>query len=270
MRRITDAELKSILLEILGHINDVCTSEDIPFYLAYGTALGAVRHSGFIPWDDDVDIFMFRDGFERYISADEGTGGRYRLVCTENQPEYTLPLPKVIDTSTLLRQTEQIETFELGVYVDVFILDAVPEDVDARRSMYGKLDRLQRLWGAAQYAATDSTPALKAIVKKLLNIRGPRHYSIKIDEISQTGMAKAGAGYVCPCIYTCYGRERETYPREWFDGEPRQLPFCGMDLPVPSRVEDYLTKVYGDYMQLPPVEQRKSHHCFEAFWKDAE
>lgn len=270
MQRIKDDEIKAITFEVLKHIKRLCDSEGIRYFLAYGTTLGAMRHSGFIPWDDDVDVYMLRADFERYIEVDSRTGGRYRLACTESDPGYTLPLPKVIDTATLLRQTNQIETFELGVYVDVFVLDAVPGSERERHALYKKFDGMQHGWSGAQYAPTEGTGVVKGIVKRVLNTIGPRHFSQKLDNAAMKADSLGPTGYVCPLTYCVYGRERETYPLDWFVGGQRSLEFCGMDFPVPSKVEEYLTKVYGDYMQLPPMEERKSHHCFEAFWREAD
>ena len=270
MRRIEDEEIKPITFEVLKHVKELCDAEGIRYFLAYGTALGALRHSGFIPWDDDVDVYMLRSEFERYVAADAKAGGRYRLVCTENQPGYTLPLPKVIDTKTLLHQTDQIESFELGVYVDVFVLDAVPAEESERKSFYRKLDGAQKGWSRSQYAPTEKTNLARRAGKAVLRAVGPRHYSVKIDEISKAEDAKGVTGLVCPSTYCVYGRERETYPISWFTGEERIHEFSGVDFSIPPKAEDYLSRVYGDWEQLPPVEERKSHHCFEAFWRESD
>lgn len=267
MRPVKDREIKQIAFETLKHIKELCDAEDIRYFLGYGTALGAVRHKGFIPWDDDVDVYMLRTDFERYVAADKRTGGRYRLVCTENEAGYTLPLPKVVDTQTVLHQTDQVEAFDLGVYVDVFVLDAVPANDSDRIALYHRLDRIQREWEAAQYAPTTSTHPVKRMGKWFLNALGPRRFSVRIDKVAKAVDSNGETGYVSPSTYCVYGRERETYPLEWFGGN-RTQEFCGMEFTVPDRVEDYLTRLYDDYMQLPPIEQRKSHHCFEAFWKE--
>ena len=101
MRPVKDREIKQIAFETLKHIKELCDAEDIRYFLGYGTALGAVRHKGFIPWDDDVDVYMLRTDFERYVAADKRTGGRYRLVCTENGAGYTVPVLNVVDAQTV-------------------------------------------------------------------------------------------------------------------------------------------------------------------------
>ena len=127
---IRTEELKQLELGVLCYIRDKCRENGLKYYLMYGTLIGAVRHKGFIPWDDDVDIAMFRADFMKLLSAiGADTGSHYAVLSMYNVPDYPFSLAKVVDTRTRLVQHGVIGTHEkLGAYVDIFLIDAVPDD----------------------------------------------------------------------------------------------------------------------------------------------
>ena len=157
MRKIELEEIKQRCLEILSYIDDICRKNEIQYYLAYGTLLGSVRHQGFIPWDDDIDICMTRENyykFKKVIAEDKTTP--FKLLYVDTEKDYTLPLPKVVDTRTSLSILSQKEKMKLGVFVDVFILDNVPDDDKLREKFFKKLEFYQRLWTISQYKSKAS------------------------------------------------------------------------------------------------------------------
>ena len=127
---IRTEELKQLELGVLCYIRDKCIENGLKYYLMYGTLIGAIRHKGFIPWDDDVDIAMFRADFMKLMAAVQAdTGSHYEVLSMYNVPDYPFSLAKVVDTRTRLVQHGVIGTHErLGAYVDIFLIDAVPDD----------------------------------------------------------------------------------------------------------------------------------------------
>ena len=132
MREITVDENKALVLDVLSFIHTKCTENNIHYYLAYGTLLGAVRHGGFIPWDDDVDIFMPYTDYLKFVELmRKDRESRYKLVSYEMDKNFTSPLPKMIDSKTLLVQNYAfIEKVEIGTYVDIFILNGAGNEYD--------------------------------------------------------------------------------------------------------------------------------------------
>ena len=129
---LSENKCKELELGVLKFIRDVSEKNGLRYYLTYGTLLGAVRHKGFIPWDDDIDIFMPYEDYLRFIQIEnEKPDSRYRLVCRETNNKYTSALAKVIDTKTVLYQNYGfIENVELGLYVDIFVLNGVGDNYE--------------------------------------------------------------------------------------------------------------------------------------------
>ena len=125
MKKIELQEQKEIVFSILCKFDDFCRENDIDYFLAFGTCLGAARHSGFIPWDDDIDVAMTRENYNKFLATWKDTD-QYKLLCNEKYGKsYYSPLPKIIDRRTILDQISRTEKFDLGLYVDIFVLDYV-------------------------------------------------------------------------------------------------------------------------------------------------
>ena len=116
------------------------------YYIAFGITLGVVRHKGFIPWDDDIDIIMPRDEYERFKTSYNNRDSKYRLVCNEIDSDFWVPLPKVIDTTTVLRQTNVRDPKPIGIYVDIFVYDNVPDNSVVRWLYIKEMKFIQKCW----------------------------------------------------------------------------------------------------------------------------
>jgi len=265
---LSSTELQKIEFEILRYIKKVCELHNINYYLIGGTALGAIRHHGFIPWDDDIDIAMLRDDFEQFCSVMKKNNTDYKLLSLNSDKKYTLPLAKVIDTRTVLHQLHQREKRELGVYVDIFILDNIPESKSIQDKFIKRQVFIARLWEAAQSKDQPEMNHFKAILKtfgrRFLWIIGPRFFARMLDNNAK--MFKNIDTKLCGSLVysTIWGKS--IYPKTYFS-PGRKERFEKEDFTVPSLVEEYLKNDYGDYMQLPPVEKRVSHHNFVAYYK---
>ena len=270
MREIQASELKELEIGILNYIDSVCKKRGIVYSLAYGTMLGAVRHHGFIPWDDDIDICMDRRHFERFVEAcSSDNSKRYRLLWLDTCDTYTLPLPKVIDTKTVLMQKTQIERMPLGVYVDVFVYDCVPYEESVREKFINKLELYQRFWGYSQNKYIWVDHSIKSfarfLVYSVFHLFNPRIFSKKLNSLAQEYNFADGA-YLGTMVYSST-RKKERFSGELFR-ESIYMDFEGNRYPVTSMYDEYLRLCYGDYMVLPPAEKRVSNHTFDAFYLD--
>lgn len=248
---------QSIAKEILRFTAGVLDELSIPFYLIGGSALGAVRHGDIIPWDDDIDIGVPREGYRRLIEAFP-TDGRYGLLHPSVTEGYFQPMAKVVDRRTFLEEP-RCHTFEgMGVFIDVFPLDfAVSGSGAVRRAL-----AMKRLYNYSYVLDWDRDET-----RRLGTAR--RCFSF-IARMASTGrsapefleMAEAaleGGRGEADSLFNLWGawQERELVPAEWF-GEGAPMGFGGETYPVPAEWDLYLTRMYGDYMR-PPVAVPHTH-----------
>ncbi len=269
-REISTGEFKIIANDMLKYIKSVCDENGIQYFLAYGTLLGAVRHKGYIPWDDDIDLYMTRENFCKFAKVmEKNNHSYYKLLSLDTEKNYTLPLPKVINTNTTLTQTMQKEKMPLGVFVDVFILDNIPQNVAKRKYLFKKLKFFQECWSASQYKTTLKGKSLKGKVFTLILLMpallGSRFWAKKLDTAAQKYNSMKSDS-VSSLNFSVYGRERDTIKKDIL-GNGIELTFEDGIYCAPEKFDDYLTALYGDYMTLPPVEKRCSHHHYKVFYK---
>ena len=273
MKEIATEQLKSIEISILDYIDKVCRENGIVYSLAYGTLLGAVRHQGFIPWDDDIDICMDRENFEKFERKCNDDGNKqYQLLWLDTCETYTLPLAKVVDTTTILTQNTQNEKMPLGVYVDLFIYDKIPDDEKMRAAYINKLELYQRFWGYSQNKYVWKDHSLKSylrfLVYCLFHLVNPRRFSLKLNKIAQTYRTTDKPYFLGPMVFSTR-RYKEWFPSSLFD-DCSDTDFEDKKYPITSQYDIYLRKCFGNYMELPPIEKRVSNHDFEAYYKSAE
>lgn len=257
---ITMEELRAIQLDILDKIHAFCTERGIRYSLGGGTLLGAVRHKGYIPWDDDIDIMLPRPDYDRFLKEFEGLYSQYTLQTYMNDDSYSFPFAKVYDNRTVLIEDGACN----GIYVDVFPIDAVPEMNNWSQYIEHMHKLLRRVVKTSKYYTFQKRKLLrlKYIIKKI--IYGSRDNNIRKLEafyhkyiFGQTDYAGAICG-----IYA----EKELMPMETFVSYIT-VEFEGRKYMAIRDYDAYLTRHYGDYMQLPPKEKQVSHHVFTAYWK---
>jgi lipopolysaccharide cholinephosphotransferase len=249
-------------LEILDEVVRLCDQHGICYVLEGGTCLGAVRHQGFIPWDDDVDIAMPRADYERFIAvAPKELSPAFALQCYETYRLYPHVFAKVCKNHTREisphRAYPPLPGEHMGIDIDIFPLDASCPDSRARKRLWWYMDVFRNIYD------TKRTPVKKGAslyrrVKKLCCTLVPYaliHYlrnRVMLREKTDTGYLTSWGGI--------YGSEKETHLREVI------LPtataqFEGKSLRVPGQWDAYLRRLYGDYMQLPPEAERHVHEC---------
>lgn len=229
-------ELQMKELEMLLEVERICQKHAITYYLIGGSALGAVRHGGFIPWDDDVDIALPRSDYLRFLKiCAQELQGSYYLQTYQTQPHFPFSYAKIYRHNTTFIEPYLAKLrIHHGIFIDVFPLDGVPhfplfrmiQDIFfkvVRRIPIGKSRRLTfwRCW------------SMDWIISRV-----------------STDLAENWANHI--------GGAREIMDRRIF-GAPRRIQFEGHDLPVPNQCEKYLANLYGDFMELPSVDQRHGH-----------
>ncbi len=258
MREISIEESKQIQLEILQDIHDFCTAHAIRYAICSGTLLGAVRHGGFIPWDDDIDILMLREDYERFVRAyNDGHNDHLRLHSLLDDPDYALPYAKVEDNRTLL--VEQTAVKPMGIAVDVFPIDPLKDTLSESEAFMDQLLRARLILQGKLLRPTPLNSTAKKIAIKLLNIlTAPlplttvtRWYERKCRR------GKPGANFRAITVWG-YGR-REIMPAELYDNLT-PIRFEGREFMSFADTHTYLTRLYGDYMTPPPEDKRHSPH----------
>lgn len=277
MKTISLEETKSLQLDILFAFDDFCEKNGLSYWLIYGTLLGAVRHRGFIPWDDDIDVIMPYGDYRRFIDIVNGmgTGGmmtqRYRVAdhFIDSPTPYHQIFTKIYDTRTTVTKSTLGRSlgFREGVFIDVFALKGVPEDDVAWNA---QKDQLRYLADKVFYS-TESLSSiglrhprtlLKHAACKASSLQKPyEEWIAAFKDLESKLPDPSPSRKTVDTASSCYSTYAKgfVYPvAEWFP--TIRVPFEGRELPIPHCYETILEANYGDYMKLPPEEKRVPSH----------
>lgn len=257
-------------LEILLVFQEFCKKHGLLFYFCGGCCIGAVRHQGFIPWDDDIDVFMPRQDFEQLAQLwpKEMAGTKYRF-CRTTREDFTRYLMAAIsdEATTYIKERQQDLDTAHGVRLDIIPLDGCPER---------KCQRLwQILWALIRQIYINQEPLTSGgklpywTSRLLLRVAPSWEHRYRIAMLAERQMTRYPFGSTSKVTELCARFEpmlRE-YPLEAFR-QAVYLPFEGLEMPVPVGYDTYLTMAFGDYMQLPPEEEQRPKH--EAVYIDTE
>ena len=258
--------VEDCLIQALSVFISFCEEHHLSYCGASGTVLGAIRHHGFIPWDDDIDVYMPRQDYECLLELSDQLPTPYKIVDI-SEMGYTAPFAKFVDASTSIWEVEQVP-YMLGAYIDIFPLDDCPDDYDDLirtkeamnetfflyfHSLYqwkctdlikffltGQMNLFKKVFGMKFYHAYKKKTyyhQLRTLLEKLASASGDRLCASLLDPFDQ----------------------RYIYEKKWFESYI-DVEFENIKIKVPSGYDAYLHYLYGEYMQLPPIEDRKSHH----------
>ncbi len=265
---ITPSEQKKILLELLKEFDSFCQKNNIRYYLIGGTLLGAVRHSGFIPWDDDVDVCMFREDYDRFLAEYKPSGEKYTLKSLELDKKYLYPFAKLVDNETILIESKNDKN-GLGVYLDIFPIDNCPGN--KIEDAYKNIDKINIFRWLRNFKIIEFSKKRSLLKNIVLALGKIICFPISRRRIAELIAKKASANKNIKCqfvgelVNTAYGYG-EVYDRCHF-GEGSKLSFEGYEFMVPIDYDYILTSMYGDYMKLPPIEKRVSNHNSICWYK---
>ncbi len=250
--------LQKLLLATLLELDRVCRENDIKYFLGGGTLLGAIRHHGFIPWDDDVDVMMLREDYEKFLRVADGALSEKLFLQRPNYNPYTrVRVNGTVFASEFMARFPDIHS---GIFLDIFAHDrtaAHPWSQKLHR-MVTKVTRsiVFNKWGNTDVKGDGSHPAIRWIVSRIKNVI-PMKTAIRMRDRTLVLFQNRDTGY----LYDGMGQNmaRGAFPESWLD-EAVYVDFEGYSLPVPKKYDAYLTWLYGDYMRMPPEEQRHPSH----------
>ncbi len=269
MKEISLAEKRQIMLSIMDEIDAFCTENNLTYFLVGGTLLGAVRHQGFIPWDDDMDIGLPRKDYEKLIKSFQSKSGRTRILDYRNTQGYFWPSAKAVSDDTVLYELNN-RKHPIGVFVDVFPFDGFVGTkkeivrLNRRVCFYKKILTLKHL----------KLDNRRRVEKNAIVTVGRLLYLIPDKLLIKAIHRRAGneTNFVdCDfvCNYTGAWGQREISRAENFYNTV-SMPFEGREYRIPVGFDEYLSTIYGDYMTPPPKEKQITHHVSKAYWKVSE
>ena len=273
MEKVELRESQKISLEILNIISNICDEKGLRYSLIYGTLIGAVRHKGFIPWDDDVDIMMPRPDYEillNYLEEKKDIYPNLEVFNPNTNKDYPYMITRISDNRYII-DTENEKDCGMGVFIDIYPYDGLG-NTNEEALKYGlKGDRLSSLCFLAtreQYRWEKLNSTIKNVVKAPLYLFakciGKEYFQRKLQALGN--VKPYDESEYIGCVVWLSGGDKDIFKREWFD-ELITVPYEEYSFKIPKAYDEVLSKTYGDYMKLPPEEERIGHHFYKVYKK---
>lgn len=261
MDRLDIRDIQLVQFDILKSFAKCCDENGFRYYLCGGTLLGAIRHKGFIPWDDDIDVLMPRPDYEKFISwCKNNRMNEYYEVRSLHLNNALIPYAQILD---LRYEVEKKYRYKGSngdyLWIDIFPMDGVSDDLDELKYTYKRIHFLRKVFAISHAKPFTGKTKIRAIPKTLLipfaNLYGDKHTSLVRDKLAK--QYKWDECQYVAGIVMGYGPQERMKKKDW---EPYiEVEFEGVLFHAPGCWEYYLRQLFGDYMQLPPVEKRKTH-----------
>lgn len=273
-KEISTEESQAVSLEILHTVAEICELNGLRYFLVYGTLIGAVRHHGYIPWDDDVDIMMPRPDYDKllvYLKVHIQEYPNLKVFNRETCPNYPYMITRISDNRYEIEMKNE-KSYGMGVFIDIYPYDGLGK-TKKEAIKYGlKGDRLSSLCYQAtrkHFAIETTTSIFKMVLKfpvflysKLL---GKDYFQNKLEKLARVKDYE-DSKYIGCIIWLSWG-EKDIFPKQWFE-EAIMMPFDKYEFRVPKCYDEVLRHEYGDYMQLPPEKDRIGHHFYKVYRKE--
>ncbi len=274
MQLLTAQDVAKKQLEILKVVDLWCREHDVKYFLAYGTLLGAVRHQGYIPWDDDIDIVMFRPDYERFIKEfnQKENDATIKVLHSSIDKNFPYEFSKVCDFSTKIVENTDV-VYDIGINLDLFALDSIDPDTAEMREMLKatKLPKEVLKWkhvlsNRSRKEQGQPRTGIKKVavpmIKAVCNCISMYWCTAKINKEAKAA-SNVNARWVADICQRWF-KPNQVMRKEWFE-EETELEFEGCKFKAPAHYDEVLSVWYGDYMKLPPKEEQVTHHDYKAY-----
>ena len=267
MKKIDLEELKTIELDMLKYLDKLCVENDIPYFICGGTLIGALRHGGFIPWDDDIDVAIPRNYYAKLKATIENEPSCYKLAFFDNSDSYGYSMPKLFDTRTKLVDYKLGSgKEEISVFIDVFLFDGLNDSKLKANIRFCVLRCIKRMVFLSRRSFKMESLlktiffAIPCLICKIIGTK-------KLNYILNNLAARIDF-YSTDFVGNISGRYgmREIIPREYIEDVIR-VEFENTFVNAPIGYDKWLKAIYGNYLELPPIDKRVSNHTSDEWWK---
>lgn len=265
MKRINIEELRNIQISLLSFVDKVCKENNLNYSLCGGSLLGAIRHKGYIPWDDDIDIFLPRPDYEKLINLLNVDNKQYKILNCFLQKDYFLPFSKLIDANTTLQESYERKFKNYGIFIDIFPIDGLPNDLTKRDAYWNKIKILKRLNTMVYSKTAQEKTFIKQIFRRMMFILLgfiPHNFiAKKLNRLALKNNYEPSEFVACSVFgYGVKEQMSNSCVSSFINVEFEQKQFSAI-----TGWHTYLSNLYGDYMKLPPKEDQIAKHDFEAY-----
>ena len=270
MKKILIDEMKKIQIEILLQVHEICEDSNLRYYLTYGTLLGAIRHNGFIPWDDDIDIAMPRKDYSRFIDIfSKLNHENLTITSIECNKKHLYTYAKIYNKNTIKIENGVKNNIGFGgVDIDIFPIDGLPENEKKSMRYFKHQKLLFRMYSLSMYDFSKSKffhhRILYNLVALIAKIIGTRMWIVIINK-NGIKYDSEKSTYIASSMASFYGNKEKILNKQYV--ERFLVEFEGLRFWAPKNYHIFLSNLYGDYMILPPLDKRVTHHNYEVFWK---
>ena len=264
-KEMTMKEVHDSLREMLKIIDSVCRNNSITYFLSGGTAIGAIREKGFIPWDDDLDLMLPRKDYEKLITLLEQEENSRYTVYSLHDPTWNRPYSCFVDEKTIAKH-ELVNYSHLGVTLDILPMDGLPSSRKKVVSYYRKLRIIYALYYSSlkiDFSQEEKLILLKKVVAIFTKMIGAHRICEYIDNKAKSCSYEKSENVGCSILI--HFMEKEWFKKEWFR-EQVYVSFEGDEFPVMNGYNEYLTTLYGNYMKRPEQAYNPDHHT-SYYWK---
>lgn len=267
MKRLTKEEIKKIELDMLKYIDKICLENNIKYTLIGGSLIGAIRHKGMIPWDDDIDIALTYEEYNKLMSILKNSNNSYVLLNHEINSDFYFSFTKLVYNKTQLKEQGFDFISGYGVFVDIFCYYKVPNNARKREKHFKKLKFYNKMLGGIKKVYKDEH-LLKNLMKYMrhyyLKLVGKEHYFKKLKKLHIKYQNSASDHLLSD--WPVYSYYQEIKHKSYFN-EYIRVPFENLEVWIIKDYDKYLKEVFGDYMKLPKESERRTHDL-EVYWKE--
>lgn len=268
MKELNLKEIQQACLETFFKLDEICRKLNIHYYMAFGTLIGTIRHKGFIPWDDDIDVMMLRKDYEilkNYMESNSEDLKPFKLCTRKNTKNYSPSIPRFVDTSYIFESSYSYEKkFDLGSFVDIYILDYCGDSFEHGKE-FGKFirkwDKRYMIYLNADNGKRNLKFFVRCLLHAYLRLKWGKDYNFDLELQKYNSKLHNENDKFVGVLYDC-----DPMPKKLFENPP-EADFEGHKVFIPNNYDEVLNLTHKNYMQLPPEEERIPHHNYKIFHK---